>query len=252
MRSLLKVIKQIPQHTQKGNGFIEIPAGRPSASMIEGEETGQGQGRSQSISYSVQAAYDEIIGKAKQDSEVLVRQMLDNAKRQCEEMSRNARREVAELRQQAWDDGFQEAVKELREQVTGELSSMNNLLAEMKLQHHQFMEAYQKALQDLAIDVASRILSHRIEENPVEMVDLINEAVGSVKDAEWMSVDLSKQMTGLVQEMESVLAKENHRSIEVNGRELPKGACLITTPEGQIDASIGTQLENLRKQFQKV
>ncbi len=81
------------------------------------------------------------------------------------------------------------------------------------------------------------------------MVPLVREAVSTVKNADWISVEVSDQLPGLVEKLKQEFAA--WKSIQVSGIGLPVDGCFVNTPDGVVEASASVQLENLKILFEK-
>ena len=72
------------------------------------------------------------------------------------------------------------------------------------------------------------------------------------KNAEWISVEVSARLPGLVEELKTLLTgRPDLPRLDVTAAELPPGGCVVHTPEGMVDASVDTQLGNLAALFQQ-
>ncbi|MEG0110739.1 MAG: FliH/SctL family protein [Oscillospiraceae bacterium] len=97
--------------------------------------------------------------------------------------------------------------------------------------------------------MAARILNKRIENDDTEMEALVKAAVNSVKNAEWIRVEIAETMTGLIDKVTQVLKQSDNTKVKVMGVTEPVGTCIVDTPEGRTDASVYTQLANLKEYF---
>ena len=120
-------------------------------------------------------------------------------------------------------------------------------MEELSRRQKQFFAEYDEQLEDLAITVAEKLLAHTIETDHAQMADLVMQAVMSLKTDDWITVELSDKMTGLMEHIQQQYAAcLGRRQVEFNIKELPAGSCTVQTATGITDASIATQLGNLR------
>ena len=74
--------------------------------------------------------------------------------------------------------------------------------------------------------------------------------MAQVKNAEWLEVQISQQLPELAQELRKELQEwTDARHVEVTTDQNELGACVVHTPQGIIDASVSTQLDNLNKRL---
>ena len=110
-----------------------------------------------------------------------------------------------------------------------------------------FLRQYQEGLLGLSLEIAQKVLDEAVMSDASLMRPLVQKAVASVKNAEWISVEVSSRLPGLVEELKKELAgRPDLPRTDVMGAELPPGGCRVQTPEGILDASVDTQLTNLK------
>lgn len=167
-------------------------------------------------------------------------QMLsDMYKRELEELS-------ASVAENAYYDALNKKKGELRDCIT----SVQDMMDELTYRHNEFIEQYTNELKYMAVEIAEKLLFEKIGEDDVILHRLVLQSVNSVKNAEWLRVELSERLVGLVDFMKKELEKP-----EYNGRAhvFPVAGtddiCRVTTEDGTIVSTIGVQTNNLRKAF---
>ena len=200
------------------------------------------------------AAYECVVQSAKDKAEQLSQRLLQLAHEERESILAEARAEAQRIREEAQQEGFEAGRREKAEEVDQVLRTLNRQMAEITVQYQQFMESYGERLQDFAVEIAEKILCRQIELDETSMAALVRKAIASVKNVDWMTVELSGQMGGLVEQMkEEVLRldRADAKRVDVAARDLPPGSCVIETPTGLVDASISVQLEKLQEYFSR-
>ena len=125
-----------------------------------------------------------------------------------------------------------------------------SLLNQLAQQQRQYFIRYEKALPDLALEIAGKVMEHAIQTDPLVLEPLVQRAVAQVKNAEWLEVQISQQLPELAQELRKELQEwTDARHVEVTTDQNELGACVVHTPQGIIDASVSTQLDNLNKRL---
>ena len=135
-------------------------------------------------------------------------------------------------------------------EIRGCISRLEEKVSQLEGAQAGFVAEYEQNLKWMALEIASKVLGKRIEEDDTEMASLVKEAVNTVWGAKWITVEISDAMPGLL----DLLAKNLHLAdggsrVEVHPVQAPAGTCIIDTPSGLIDASVYTQLENLKEYF---
>lgn len=145
---------------------------------------------------------------------------------------------------------IQAAVEEKRQRIENLLGATEGLLNQLAQQQRQYFIRYEKALPDLALEIAGKVMEHAIQTDPLVLEPLVQRAVAQVKNAEWLEVQVSQQLPELAQELRKELQEwTDARHVEVTTDQNELGACVVHTPQGIIDASVSTQLDNLNKRL---
>lgn len=155
------------------------------------------------------------------------------------------------LRQDLERRAYRDAVEAARARLENCLSEMNRHLNRLDEMHEQFVKEYADSLKYLAIDIAEKWILTRLESDDMILEKLVMQAVADVKNAKWMDVQLSEKMVKLARQIEQDLeAPEYVGRVQVSGVDAPVGTCVVHTDAGDIDASIQTQAQQLKKVFQ--
>lgn len=188
---------------------------------------------------------------ARQEAEELSRRIVKTAGEEAAKITQAAQERAEALRAAAQQEGYREARAEKEQEIAERIEQVDRLMAELSHRQEQFFADYGKELEALAINVAEKILADTVEVQPMRMSKLIMQAIASVKTDDWVTVEVSDKLPGLVeylkQEYAEILSK---RQVEFSPEDLPKGSCIIQTNAGITDASIATQLGNLRELIQ--
>lgn len=158
--------------------------------------------------------------------------------------------ELARVRQEAAEQAYHDAIVEKRGQIRDCISQVEQTLNALQDLQEQFFQEYAGKLTDLALDIAEKIMLKRIEEDDMALRDLVAHVAGSVKSSDWISVEVSDRLSNLVFWLRDELAKPEYDGTDLSARPVPIDTCKVHTPEGTLDASITTQIENLRGYFQ--
>jgi flagellar assembly protein FliH len=190
---------------------------------------------------------ERALQDAQMRADAVAQQMIAEAQHQREQILQQAQQEGIQLRQQAMQDGYEAAYREMSGKIDDAMKQMELLLDQMQTQQQEFIEHYQNDLKVLAVDIAEKVLNKRIGENAQEMVELVRQAVSTIRGADWISVEVSDQLQGLVELLNQELpALAKGTRIDVVTKDGPPGTCVVNTPEMVLDASVSVQLENLR------
>jgi len=170
----------------------------------------------------------------------------------AEEMKQSYEQELRELAasvaQQAYFDALNKKKAELRDCLSEVQVLMDGLVAA----HRQFIEEYTSELKYMAVDIAEKMIAEKISEDDSILQRLVMQTVGSVKNAEWLNVEVSARLVSLVDYIKKELDKPEYGGkafvFPVSGTD---SICRVTTNDGTIVSSIEIQAENLRKAFRE-
>lgn len=186
----------------------------------------------------------------KESAEDISIKLLSDTRAECDALLSQAQRDASSLREQARQEGYQAGHGEVTERVNGVISELGELMNAIAESQQTYFADYAKELKYLSLEIAAKIIGRAIDEDKAAMADLVRQAVSTVKGAEWISVEVSDRIAGLVGQLtEEFSIQYPSRQIEVVGSNIPDDHCIIKTSDGILDASLPVQLQNLRDIF---
>lgn len=192
---------------------------------------------------------EEIIQGAMQQAGHILEEAVGKAQKVREEQIASAQAEINILRHKAEDEGKAEG----RRQVLGDVAKATNELEDAVVRYEGaragFEAEYEEQLKWLAMEIASKVLAKKIHDDDAEMTEMVQKAVQGVKSEPWVRIEVAEEMTRLLASLSDVYAGQEN--IEISAVPTAAGSVHIETPSGVIDASLATQLENLRHYFAK-
>ena len=246
MKSLFKIYKSSDvEHTQE---VYRVGTTKPD--LVE-------QSQSVEVNYS---SVKEIFEQAKRDAynqaQATVRQIIERAEFDRQQVLEAARQQADDMAQKAYTEayakGYDKGVLEGIAAKAGEIQrcvdSLGLTIGKIEGNLSGFMAQYESDLKWMALEIASNILKTRIEQDELQLKELVRAAVETVKNAEWIRVELSQQSAELINQLRAELGAS--QNISIVAASAPPGSCLVETPSGKIDASLSTQLENLKDYFE--
>lgn len=244
MRSLPSVFKQ--SQVTKSEQVVLIPDIQIQKPKVQEpvEEPSEPQ-------ISFEELYAQTVSQAREEAERVSKEILKLAHSEHDVLIRQAQEDAERIRTEAYREGLERGRLEKQEELCEAIEKTNRAIQQLELENVQYMHLYEEELKNLAVDVASRILRKRITPDGHELSELVKAAINSVKDADWITVELSERMPGLLSFLESEL-KESRTNAEIVAKDLPEDTCIVKTSDGNVDASVTTQLRNIREYFDQV
>lgn len=256
MRSLPKVLKLAGQSPSDEVYRIpdSSPLPRPGASGDAREEgTTDLWQLQQELEQKEQAAQKRIrrlTQEAKEQAEEMAQKVLQSAKNERARIMDQAQADAGRVREEARRTGYDDALAQKRGEIDKKLKELDQLMARLQQDQEKFLRQYEEGLAGLSLEIAQKVLDEAVMADGSLMRPLVQKAVSSVKNAEWISVEVSSRLPGLVEELKKELAKRpDLPRLDVSAADLPPGGCRVETPQGVVDASVSTQLGNLKGLF---
>ena len=169
-----------------------------------------------------------------------------------EELEQKISQRVERLREQWWEEACLEASEKKGGEIQACIHQIQGVLRTLEENQREFLEGYRDHLASLAADIAEKLILHKIDEDDLYLKALVMKTVGSVKNAEWITVEVSNQLVNLVEQLRQEFKNGDYGNVEVAARYHPEDTCLMETDEGVLDASISEQIRNLKKAFESI
>jgi len=203
--------------------------------------------------------------------EVILKEANEEALKIINSAKRNVQIEIAELKKRGFEEGynagmeigknkgFEEGYEIGKVKVTEELNKQNdakteeiaNMLEEIENNKNAIISKHENGLGKLAIDIAEKILKYKIKSKDNVVSGIIESVIKDYRNEEWIKVYISnKDDVNTIKADKDLINSLNKISNDVKIEEtetLEEGSVIIETPEVTVDASIVTQLNNLKE-----
>jgi flagellar assembly protein FliH len=181
------------------------------------------------------------------DEEAIWNRLRERLEEEREDMLRTAREEAVSIRADAYREGFEKGIEETKAEIRSFIEKAEKLLAGAEETIRAKLLGYEKSLAQLSAEIASKVLQNKIDEDDRCMTGLIKKTVDEVKNSEWISVRVSSELSQALTGLEEILRQGTAAGkVGISTEEAPKGLCIVETPDCIIDASVWTQLENIK------
>jgi len=206
-----------------------------------------------------QASYESEYEKLQIERDAIIKQaqmeaaqIIENANAEAAQILDDAAEQAKAVMASAMEDGYAEGVRAKQEEIEDCLLQLNQLVAELKINQEEYFDEYADELRLTALEVAEKVLAQKLEVDESVIIPLARSAVKTLREVNWIKVEISDKMRNVAAELERVIseAKPNQRiEVEVR-RDAPEGTCVVSTAEGVIVASVLQQLQNIREYFE--
>lgn len=201
-----------------------------------------------------EALLQEVVETPQEQAEREAFELLEQAKHDAQQIIENATAQATDIKKTAELSGYDNAFSSQLDAISATLTNATSTLLKIQRAQDLFIDEYQNEIGRFAIEVARAILKHEIEVDPLALCDMAEQAVAEVKEAKWAVLNLSRELVPLVELLQSELPEKcpSIGKLDVVGRPIDKGSCIVDTPNGLIDASIEEQLRNLALRFEQI
>ncbi len=195
--------------------------------------------------------YEEILQNAKQEAETFAQKIIIRAKKERGEIISKANEEAMAIRTTAKKQGYQEGCVEKEQEIDKAIDNLQQKIEELSNLQQYYIEEYNQKLKFLALEIAKKTVINIVDKDAMRMIPLVKEAVEGVKDADWVTIELSKDIAqaGLFLEQEYQKITPGKARIDIKIQENGVRKCILKSPEGIIDISVDVQLDNIGQHF---
>ena len=156
----------------------------------------------------------------------------------------------AQARAEGHADGLQAGLAEGRAQLAAALAALEAAHAEVVVLREATAEAVERDAVELAVRLAEKIVAGALEADPERVVDVVRGALRRLSERRRVTVLVHPDDLELVRASADGFASElggiEHCEVQAE-RRLARGGAVVRTDEGQVDASIETQLARARE-----
>lgn len=200
-------------------------------------------------------------------AEIQAQKIVEDAQQQAEalleEYRKKAEEEAQQARQQAHEDGYRQGYMDgmqkaeiegrakLQEQLEKQAEEVRSFLEKASMAKDEMLEQTKSDMCDLSIAVAEKIIHVSLKSSQEVIARMIQMATEKLKRREWVHIYVggcdAKQLAQITPELNSALAglSEHVKIIPMANDET--GTCIIEMPDAIIDASVSTQVSNIRE-----
>lgn len=153
-----------------------------------------------------------------------------------------------EVEIKAYSDALQSKKAELQQSI----DSISQKINEMEELQKAYLNDYEKKLKFFAIDIAEKLVCKKISDDDSYLSELVTKTVSECKGTNWLTLEVSDALQGLVEVAKAELSKPEYRGVaEVKPIACADDTCVVSTETGAVVATISVQADNLRLAFRE-
>lgn len=244
MISLSRIYKQIPIKTEDEK-VISIQNIHRGQTPEEIEYLSSLHGEKAKIVTEAQNEAKEIIEKANKE--------YDKICKQIEQMRQNFEQEQEQIHEQAELSGYQEGLSKGKEsgylEYIGHLEEANKITEQSKAAYQKQIDDSEKTILLIGLHVAEKILATELADNVERFIPVVKRSMKEMREFKEVQIHVHpNQYNTLINhkdEIDSILHNGTKCFIYVD-EDVEEYACVIETEKGKIDATISTQLTEMK------
>lgn len=147
---------------------------------------------------------------------------------------------------------YSDALQSKKDELQASIDSISQKINEMEELQKNFLEDYEKKLKFFAIDIAEKLVCKKIRDDDLFLSELVTKTVSECKGTNWLTLEVSDALQGLVEVAKAELSKPEYRGVaEVKPVACADDTCVVSTETGAVVATISVQADNLRLAFRE-
>lgn len=197
-----------------------------------------------------EAAASEIIERAKLEAESIIAKAQMDAKKILEDAHINAGNTYETAKKDGYSEGYEKGYSEGKK-ISDELIKEANEIKKSYLKEREVvLSNIEKDVINMVIHLCEKIINKKLIEDEEAIISLIVKGINSLNVKENIIIKVSKEDYNIVEmSKQRILAMANLiEDIQVCvDSTLTKGGCIIEASQGNVDASIDVQIEEMKK-----
>ena len=156
---------------------------------------------------------------------------------------------AAQAAQEGFEVGYREGQAKAQREIGDLLAFAEAAVREVSDTRARILEENETALVELAIQAAEKILQTTLAAEPERVADVLRGALRKAYVRDRLQVVCNPDDLALVEQAEETLQAQvgTLKNLELVGdRRVHRGGVIVRTPGGDVDATLGSQLDRLR------
>ncbi len=198
----------------------------------------------------------QIINDAKKQAEEILAKALLEAEQLQQKTKSDAQEEAAKIAEDAYHEAYEKGRKEALDSAAQEADTIRHQARGVLQQTEEIriktLESMEPQIIQLAAEIAEKILTVKLNLDPQVVVDIAFEAINSIKEREQVILYVNPYEVGFFEERRPDLLKELSPKGELEiiaDHEVEPGGCKVETEYGRVDAQLKTRWHTLMEKL---
>ena len=211
---------------------------------------------------SAASEYERLIQQAQKQAEEIMIQGYEAVEKLKQAMTEDMTKQCLLEKNKAYDEGmrqgyedgyaqgYEKAAIDCRQENLEVAEQLNHCFSEFEAKKQALIEENIDNLKYLALDIATKVIYDTVTLDPDCFLPMIKTALEGMRDYKWVEIYISSEEKAFGVALDSKVADmlpQHSNYVRVKQKDdLPKGSCIIQTDVGVVDASLHTQLEQVK------
>ncbi|MFS0656024.1 flagellar assembly protein FliH [Bacillus sp. 179-C3.3 HS] len=161
---------------------------------------------------------------------------------------------IEEAKQTGYQEGFQKGEADAKKEYQSILDKGNEIVSLAKQDYEAKIESSAETIVELAFELAKRVWS-AADDTKDQFLALVKQVISEVKEYDDISIyvdpDHYMHVMDYKDELIRILQKDTHLAIYSDDK-ASKGTCYVVTSFGKVEASVDTQMNQLKEKLLEV
>ncbi len=191
---------------------------------------------------------EEIINQAQlqyEETQLLIQSEQNNWNSQKEHLIKEAQKE-------GFENGYNQGKTNAIEQYTELIKEAQVIVEAARQDYLEYIESAEEVIFSLGMKVAEKIIGHEIKQNDNAFLSIVRNAIKEVRNHSEISIFVHPTFYELLVSSKSELQSLMNQSVDLfiyPNIELSETSCVIESSFGRVDASVDSQLEEIKEKL---
>lgn len=194
---------------------------------------------------------EAILADARREAQAVLEKAVEEAQAELDQLRKVAREDGYNMGfAQGLAEGRRQAQEELDEKAAVQVQEVQAFLQEAVRARDEILDESREGLKELALAIAEKVIRVSLRSSGGVLVRMVESATAKRRRCEWVQVYIAdcdaKASAETIPELTQALSRLSERVRIIPMADDESGTCIIEMPDEIIDASVSTQLDNLR------
>ncbi|KGP74040.1 flagellar assembly protein FliH [Pontibacillus yanchengensis] len=239
-------------NSKKVIGLKPINTQPPSQTITTNDEVEVTQEHADQVKQQAEETFlqaEETLKQAEERAQQLIAEAQTDIEQQKSNWEQEKQELIKQVKEDAYKDGFAEGKVEAESEYESLIQHAQSITARAEQDYKHRVEESEETILQLGIASASKILNKKLHEEPYQFVEIVRSLIEEVKEQGQLSIyvhpDQYEQVLSQKTELQMVVDNQADLSIYPK-HNLTSYQCYAESPFGRVDASIDSQLQELR------